>query len=227
MNEIQEKARIAREQSKGTPAEEITKVVDEKVQEWPDNKEQVPFYIEDLINYLKIKIPFYKDAKYINDSIEEIRTEKDSEKRLQIIAKLIPIIPQIIVIDNSITTGSIKGEGIAVGHNAKASVKITQEISNEILDLLEQLRTEIQRATIPDSAKNILLSKAVPEMEEAIKSDEPKSGLERGLERINDQLEGVGVTASNATGIVEKVTKIAQTAGIALKTVMPFISAIL
>ena len=123
LNEIQEKARIAREQSKGTPAEEITKVVDEKVQEWPDNKEQVPFYIEDLINYLKIKIPFYKDAKYINDSIEEIRTEKDSEKRLQIIAKLIPIIPQIIVIDNSITTGSIKGEGIAVGSHSTAEIK--------------------------------------------------------------------------------------------------------
>lgn len=129
--------------------------------------------------------------------------------------------------DKSIKVGNITGTGIAVGDGAIASVKITQENRNEILDLLEQLRTEIQRADIPDRAKNILLSKAVPEMEEAIKSDEPKSGLEHGLERINDQLEGVGVTASNAIGIVEKVMKIAQTAGIALKTVMPFISSLL
>lgn len=123
LNYIQEKARIAHEQSIGTPAEEITKVVDEKVQEWPTHKEEVPPYIEDLINYLKIKIPFYKENKYINDSIEEIRTEKDSEKKLKIIAKLIPIIPQSIVIVHSITTGDIDGKGIVVGSDSKAEVK--------------------------------------------------------------------------------------------------------
>jgi hypothetical protein len=128
LNEIQEKARIAREQSKGTPAEEITKVVDEKVQEWPANKEQVPPYIDDLINYLKIKIPFYKDNKYINDSIEEIRKEKDPDKRLQIIAKLIPIIPQSIIIDNSIKTGNINGKGIVVGSHSTAEVNDTNKL---------------------------------------------------------------------------------------------------
>jgi hypothetical protein len=129
-------------------------------------------------------------------------------------------------IKKSIKTGDISGTGIAVGHGAQASVTITQESRNEILNLLKQLRDEIQKSAIPDGAKSVLLNKAVPEMEKAVQSDKPKSGLEQGLERINDQLEGAGAVASTVSGIVETVTKIAKSAGIAIKVVAPFLSAL-
>jgi hypothetical protein len=129
--------------------------------------------------------------------------------------------------DQSIRTGNISGTGITVGHGAQTIVTITQESRKEILDLLSQLREEIQKSPISDGAKNVMLSKAVPEMEKAMQTDDPKSGLERGLERINDQLEGVGAAASNVSGIIETVKKIAQTTGIVIKTVAPFLAALL
>lgn len=129
--------------------------------------------------------------------------------------------------DKSIRTGDISGTGITVGHGSQTIVTITQESRKEILDLLSQLRAEIEKSPITDGAKNVMLSKAVPEMEKALQKDDPKSGLERGLERINDQLEGVGAAASKVSGIVETVKKIAQTAGIVIKTVAPFIATLL
>ena len=129
--------------------------------------------------------------------------------------------------NKSINVGNITGTGIAVGDNNYINVKITQEKSSEIVDLLDQLRIEIQNASIPEGAKKVILNKAVPEMEKAMKSDNPESGLKQGLERINDQLEGAGAVASNVAGIVETVTKIAKTAGFAIKNVMPFIAAML
>jgi len=129
--------------------------------------------------------------------------------------------------DKSIKVGNITGTGIAVGHCAQAEVTITQQSRDEIIGLLEQLRKEITNASIPNSTKNVLLNKAVLGMDQAIRSTDPKSGLESGLERVNDQLEGAGAVASNVSGIIETVTKIAKTAGIVIKTVAPFLSALL
>lgn len=129
--------------------------------------------------------------------------------------------------DKSIKVGDISGTGIAVGHGAHSKVTITQQSRDEVIGLLETLCKEISNANIPDSAKNVLLNKAVPEMDQAIRSADPKSGLERGLERINDQLEGAGAVASNVSGIIDTVTKIAKSAGIAIKTVAPFLAALL
>ena len=132
--------------------------------------------------------------------------------------------------NKSIKVGNISGTGIAVGDDAKAEVTIiqkTQQNQDEIITLLEKLRKEIANARIPDSTKNVLLNKAVPGMDQAIRSTDPKSGLERGLERINDQLEGAGAVASNVSGIIDTITKIAKSAGIVIKTVAPFVSALL
>lgn len=129
--------------------------------------------------------------------------------------------------NGNINVGNIQGTGIAIGHGASADVKINQENRDEIIGLLEQLRAEIKQSSIPEGSKNVLLSKAVPEMEKAMKTEDPKSGLEKGLERINDQLEGVGTVAGNVSGIVQTVAKIAKTAGIAVKIAAPFLSTLL
>jgi hypothetical protein len=71
------------------------------------------------------------------------------------------------------------------------------------------------------------MNKALPEMEKGARVGEVKSGLERGLERINDQLEGAGAAAKNVSGIIETVSKIASVVGIAIKTVAPFLAGLL
>jgi len=129
--------------------------------------------------------------------------------------------------DKSIKAGDVSGTGIAIGHGAQARVTITQQDRHEIVDLLRQLRVEIQQATIPDSTKNVIANKALSEMESALASNDPKSGLAHGIERINDQLEGIGAAASSVSGIVQTITKIASAGGIMVKTVAPFLTSLL
>ena len=73
----------------------------------------------------------------------------------------------------------------------------------------------------------MLLNKAVPELQKSAETEDPKPGFERGLERINDQLEGVEGVASKVTGIVGTVAKIAATAGLAIKSVAPFLAGLI
>src|SRR5262245_17400013 len=129
--------------------------------------------------------------------------------------------------DHSIHTGDISGMGIAVGHGAQAHVTITQEGREEITKLLEQLTRDIAAADIPSGTRKLLREKAVPEMAEALRAADPKSGLQRGIERINDHLEAVGTVSTSVSGIVDTVTKIAKTAGIAARAVAPFLMSLL
>ena len=73
----------------------------------------------------------------------------------------------------------------------------------------------------------MLLTKAVPEMAQAVQSDDPKSGLQRGLERIDEQLQGAGAVAEHASGIVDTVAKIAKTIGIPLLKAAPYLAALI
>ena len=126
-----------------------------------------------------------------------------------------------------ITTGSVSGTGIAIGDHAQAIVTITGSQSKELEGLLAQLREEIRKADIPETTKTVILNKALPAMEQGARTGEAKSGLENGLERINDQLEGVGAAAKNVSGIVDTVAKIAGVVGIAVRTVAPFLAGLL
>ncbi len=123
--------------------------------------------------------------------------------------------------------GNVAGTGIAIGHGASAHVTITQGERAQLKTLIEQLRDEIQKAAIPETAKTVLLNKALPEMEKSADAEDPRSGLERGLERINDHLEGVGAVASKVGGIIGAATKIASVAGVAIKAVAPFLASLI
>jgi thiamine phosphate synthase YjbQ (UPF0047 family) len=124
-------------------------------------------------------------------------------------------------------TGDVSGTGIAIGQDVQATVTINQQTQQELLDLIKQLQQEIQNAQIPDGAKSVLLQKAVPEMTQAVQSEDPKSGFQRGLERIDEQLQGAGTAAEHASGIVETVAKIAKTIGIPLLHAAPYIAALI
>jgi hypothetical protein len=129
--------------------------------------------------------------------------------------------------NSSITTGNITGTGIAVGSGARATVNIDTQAQQELLGLIAALREHVQNSSLPEGAKNVLLTKAVPEMEAAAASPDPKSGLSHGLQRIDDQLQGIDAAASSVGGIVETVSKIASIVGVGVKVVAPFIASLL
>jgi hypothetical protein len=124
-------------------------------------------------------------------------------------------------------TGDVSGTGIAIGQDVQATVTINQQTQQELLDLIKQLQQEIQNAQIPDGAKQVILEKAVPEMTQAVQSEDPKGGFQRGLERIDEQLQGAGAVAEHASGIVDTVAKIAKTIGIPLLHAAPYIAALI
>jgi len=126
-----------------------------------------------------------------------------------------------------VNTGNVSGTGIAIGQDVQATVTINQQTQEELLDLMQQLQQQIQAAQIPDGAKQVLLDKAVPEMTQAVQSDDPKSGFQRGLERVDEQLQGAGAVAEHASGIVDTVAKIAKTIGIPLLHAAPYIAALI
>ena len=124
-------------------------------------------------------------------------------------------------------TGNVSGTGIAIGQDVQATVTITQGQQQELLELIKQLQQQIQEAQLPDGAKNVLLEKAVPEMTQAVQSEDPKSGFQRGLERVDEQLQGAGATAEHVSGILDTVGKIAKTIGIPLLHAAPYIAALI
>lgn len=126
-----------------------------------------------------------------------------------------------------VNTGDVSGTGIAIGQDVQASVTINQQTQQELLDLIKQLQAEIQKAQLPDGAKAVLLEKAVPEMTQAVQSEDPKSGFQRGLERIDEQLQGAGVAAEHVSGILDTVGKIAKTVGVPLLRAAPYIAALI
>jgi hypothetical protein len=126
-----------------------------------------------------------------------------------------------------VNTGNVSGTGIAIGQDVQATVTINQQTQQELLDLIKQLHQQIQDAQLPVGAKTVLLEKAVPEMTQAVQSENPKSGFQRGLERVDEQLQGAGAVAEHASGIVDTVAKIAKTIGIPLLRAAPYIAALI
>jgi hypothetical protein len=64
-------------------------------------------------------------------------------------------------------------------------------------------------------------------MSQAVQSEDPKSGFQRGLERIDEQLQGAGAAAEHASGIVSTVAQIAKTIGIPLLHAAPYLAALI
>ena len=126
-----------------------------------------------------------------------------------------------------VNTGNVSGTGIAIGQDVQATVTINQQTQKELLDLIKQLQQQIQDAQLPEGAKTVLLEKALPEMTQAVQSEDPKSGFQRGLERVDEQLQGAGAVAEHASGIVDTVAKIAKTIGIPLLHAAPYIAALI
>lgn len=127
---------------------------------------------------------------------------------------------------DSIQTGNIQGTGIAVGSGATANVVTSQATQRELADLLASLREQVQKADLPENAKQAVLAGPVEQMQTAASSPDPKPQIQHGMERLNDQLQVLGVTAKNVEGVVGTAAKIASVAGVALHG-LPFLAGLL
>ncbi len=129
--------------------------------------------------------------------------------------------------NDKIKTGNITGTGIAVGHGARAQVTITVEQQQQMRDSVSQLKEIIRSASLPKRVEASLLERSVPEIEQALESSDPKSGIETALARVNDVLEATDTTTGSLARIAGTVAKLAGIIGIGIKKVAPFLAALL
>ncbi len=95
-----------------------------------------------------------------------------------------------------------------------------------IVGLLANLRAEIQKSPLPDTTK-ASLTEHVETMHQAAQSGDVQSGFTGALKGINEQLAQVETTGDRVSGIITVLGKIAGIAGIAIKTVAPFVAGLL
>jgi hypothetical protein len=96
LEEIQEKAKTACRESKGTDAEEIARAVSREVQRWEiGSQEEMTWNVENLIFALESSIPKVPANQHILDRIQQIREQKDIPKQYGMVSVLIPLIPKL------------------------------------------------------------------------------------------------------------------------------------
>jgi hypothetical protein len=125
----------------------------------------------------------------------------------------------------NIKTGNIVGNtGFAIGQGATANVAITSGVdAGELAKLIAQLRKDITEAPIPESAKKVMLERAVPAIEQGVSQEQPEKAVS-GIERINDQLEGLAVGAEHVSKIGETVKKIGGLLSVGLTAAAPYLT---
>ena len=125
----------------------------------------------------------------------------------------------------NIRTGDIIGnQGVAIGDGAKAKVTITSGVdAGQLASLIAQLKKDIAEAPIPESAKKVMLERAVPAIEEGAAKKQPDKAA-NGIERINDQLEGLAVGAEHVSKIGETVKKIGGLLSVGLTAAAPYLT---
>jgi len=129
--------------------------------------------------------------------------------------------------DNSGTYvgGNITGTGIAVGQGATSNVSIANAADQQqLLKLIEDLKAEIQKSSMPDAMKNTIVESVVQPMHEDVKAPEAKSKLESALEKLNLLIKASGAAQSELSTIGTIAGMIAKFGGIAFHTVAPFLA---
>ena len=96
LEEIQEKAKAACRESKGTDTEEIACAVSREVQKWEiGSQEEMTWNVENLIFALESSVPRVPANQHIFDRIQQIREQKDIPKQYGMVSTLIPMIPKL------------------------------------------------------------------------------------------------------------------------------------
>lgn len=136
--EIQEKAKIVCNESKGTVTEEIACAVSREVQQWEvGSQEEMAFNLENLIFTLESKVPRIPINQDIFNRIQKIRVQKDVPKQLLMITSIILMIPQLSM-DEKINNMK---QGI---EEIKTSIKVINEDARSMSQKLDEIQ-EMQK----------------------------------------------------------------------------------
>ena len=167
IKEIQYKANIACQQSKGISTEEIACATNQEVQKWKiSNQVQMTQKVENLIFSLKSKIPFLPENKPIHDKIEEIRKEKDLIKQYEILAILIALIPTAHITSEKIEKLEEKLDGLIISLKPGIHKELVITVG------LEALGTGVKEViTFPQEAIDY------PKLEDDLKKNKGKSRI--------------------------------------------------
>lgn len=108
LEEIQEKAKTACQESQGTDTEEIACSVSREVQKWEiGSQEEMTWYVENLVLVLKSKIPHTPENREILERIELLKDEKNLTKQYSILPIIIGLIPTVNVIPEEVVTNRL------------------------------------------------------------------------------------------------------------------------
>ena len=132
LEEIQEKARIACQESKGTDSEEIACAVSREIQKWEiGSQEEMTWYVENLIFTLESSVPKAPENKSIFDKIEQIREENILVRQYAILCSIIPMIPNLHV---NKTLYEIKNEAHEINEKIdRISISLKPGFSEELV----------------------------------------------------------------------------------------------
>ena len=121
--------------------------------------------------------------------------------------------------------GSVSGTGIAIGAGAVSNTSINNAADQQqLLKLIEDLRAEIQKSSMPEAMKSTIVESVVQPMHEDVKAPEAKDKLQSGLEKLNLLVKASGAAQSELTTIGTIAGMIAKFGGIAFHTVAPFLA---
>ncbi|HYK38075.1 hypothetical protein [Alloacidobacterium sp.] len=132
--------------------------------------------------------------------------------------------------DNSGTYvgGNISGTGIAIGAGASSNVSITNAADQQqLIKLIEDLKAEIQKSSMPDAMKSTIVDNVIQPMREDVKAPEAKNKLESGLEKLNLLVKASGAAQTELTTIGTIAGMIAKFGGVAFHAVAPFLAGLL
>ncbi|MCC4770470.1 hypothetical protein FXV91_09815 [Methanosarcina sp. DH2] len=103
LEEIQEKAKIVCEESKGTATEEIACAVNREVQKWEiDSQKEMTFCAKNLCRALKLIIPPVSENKFILNEIENALNEKNLINLFTITSTFIGSIPALKMVTDKL-----------------------------------------------------------------------------------------------------------------------------
>lgn len=101
LKEIQNKAKIACKEAKGSDTEEIARAVNQEVHNWViGSQEEMTQMIEGLIEVFRLKMSYLPNYEYLFREIEGIKDEKDLAKQYKIFSKIIEKIPIFTIMPN-------------------------------------------------------------------------------------------------------------------------------
>jgi HEAT repeat protein len=143
--DIQENTRVACQESRCTPTEEIVCTTNQIVQKWEiSDQDQMTENIEDLISTLKSKIPYIPQNEQIYNRIEKIRNESDLMNQYKKVEVLIALIPTATVGEiymgdyfNNIQNATIINKSIVEKSFNKVKKEYNEEVAKSLIQIAE------------------------------------------------------------------------------------------